>query len=230
MTSQTIFEQNVIKSPENSFVNQNINLFENIQCTRNKINLNLITRQECENLVKNTVSPEAQLINYKLQRYSKEKLGFLGAHLRLIVETRKSNSNEYERKSFFVKTIPFDVPTQATYIKEKGVFQKEITFFKDLVPLLMKNFKGDDWAPQCYLTKECTIVFEDMKLKGFSNRSKLFDKETLKSATSCIARFHASSLLTEERLDGIKMITSFMKKSIFYIYENYRQISIYTKF
>ncbi|XP_011502834.1 PREDICTED: uncharacterized protein LOC105366188 [Ceratosolen solmsi marchali] len=206
MTSQMIFEQSIVINPDNNFINKNVNRLENVQSNSSEIIPTIVTRQEVEILVKSTISSEADIIDYKLQRYSDEKIGFLGTHLQLIVQVKKSNYNEYERRSFFVKTIPYNIPAQAEYVKEKGVFKKEIQFFKDLVPLLTKNFKGDTWSPHCYLTKESTIIFEDLKFKGFTNRSKLFDKETLLSAVACIARFHASSLLAEEQLNGKSLI------------------------
>jgi hypothetical protein len=165
-------------------------------------NSNVITLFEMQKILKSIVSSNVELIDYNLNAYSDEKLGFLGKYLCLVLVFKKSDISENIKQSFFVKTIPHDMPTQVAYIEEKGAFRKEIEFFKNLVPLLMENFKGDDWAPRCYLTNENTIVLEDLKLKGFFNRPKILNKITIKSAVACIARFHSCSLLAEEKLNG----------------------------
>lgn len=162
----------------------------------------VITKTEVEDLVKSVVSADSKLINYYLRPYSEEKIGFLGSHLCLIVVYRKDNCQENETRSFFLKTLPFDVPKQADYIRELGYFCKEIDFFRLLVPLMMENFKGDSWSPKCHLTKDNVLVFEDLKISGFSNRSRIFDERTTMAALASVARFHACSLLAEKRIEG----------------------------
>ena len=162
----------------------------------------IVTPDEAEILAKHAVAADAELVNYQLRSYSEEKIGFLGSHLCLILDVRKAGGNKCEKQSFFVKTVPYDKPSQAAYIEENGYFRKESDFLKNVVPLMTKNYKGDLWAPTCYLTKEKTIVLEDMKSKGFKNRPRMFDEQTARSAAACLARFHACSLLAEERLNG----------------------------
>ncbi|XP_058792973.1 uncharacterized protein LOC131665237 [Phymastichus coffea] len=162
----------------------------------------LITYDEVKNLVKRAVSLDAKLVNYHLRHYSEEKIGFLGSHLCLVVNYRRCGHHENEMRSFFLKTLPFDVPSQAAYIQEAGYFQKETECFRLLIPLMINNYKGKSWAPKCYIIKDYVLVFEDLKINGFSNQSRIFNEKTVKAALACIARFHASSLLTEEHTQG----------------------------
>ncbi|XP_001601082.1 uncharacterized protein LOC100116640 [Nasonia vitripennis] len=161
---------------------------------------NVVTRKEVENLVKCAFSPDSDLVDYHLRPYSEEKIGFLGSHLCLVVTARRPSG--CEKRSFFVKTIPRDDLSQAAYIQEKGVFKKEADFFKHVVPIMIDEFKGESWAPRCYLATDDTLVFEDMKLRGFANRGRSFDEATTMAAIACLARLHASSLLAEEKLNG----------------------------
>ncbi|XP_001601411.1 uncharacterized protein LOC100116567 [Nasonia vitripennis] len=163
---------------------------------------NVVSREEAKTLARQVIYPDAELVDFYLRPYSEEKLGFLGTHLCLIIVAKKPGSEECERRSFFVKTIPRDVPGQLAYIEEKGAFRKEVGFFKLLVPLLMEGYKGEPWAPPCYLIKEDTLVFEDMTCSGFGNRPRLFDEPTARAAVASLSRFHASSLLAEERSNG----------------------------
>lgn len=155
----------------------------------------LFTLDEIQNLAKHvTSSSSAELVNFHLRPFSEEKLGFLASHLRLVLEVGT------EKHSLFVKTVPFDVPTQAAYIEEKGCFRKEADFLRFLVPIMTEGWDIEPWTPRCYLAKDKTLVFEDMNSRGFANRSRFFDLPTMKSAVACVARFHASSLLAEEKL------------------------------
>ena len=165
---------------------------------------NIVNREEVEYLAKRSLSHEVEVVEYHLRPYSEEKIGFLGSHLCLIIVTRLPGYVECERLSFFVKTVPYDVPSQAAYVEEKGCFRKESDFFRILVPLMLEDgCKDESWTPDCYLAKLNVLVFEDMKYKGFANRSRMFDERTMKSAVECIARFHACSLVLEEKLNGI---------------------------
>lgn len=163
---------------------------------------NIITREEAETLVKNSISTDAKLVDYYLHSYSEEKLGFLGAYFGLVVVAQRPNYDNTVTCRFFVKTMPFDVPTQFTLMQERGYFDKEVGFFRRLVPMLMNNFKGDSWAPVCYLAKENVLVFEDLNTKGFANGPKLLDEQSVKASLASIARMHAASLLAEERNNG----------------------------
>lgn len=157
---------------------------------------NLLTREEVQNLAKLVASsPSAKLVDYCLRPYSEEKIGFLASHLCLVLEY-----DNFEKQSLFIKTVPFDAPTQAAYIEEKGCFRKESDFLRLLMPLMTEGWILDAWSPNCYLVKENTLVFEDMNSRGFANKSRFFDLPTMKSAAACIARFHAGSLLAEERI------------------------------
>ncbi|XP_008207977.1 uncharacterized protein LOC103316378 [Nasonia vitripennis] len=195
MSSQTVFKPPVV-------TNSTEIPLKPTQLHFNEAFRNTVTRSEAENLTKCAFSPDAELVDYHLRPYSEEKLGFLGSHLCLIITARRSGCDEFEKRSFFVKSIPYNIPNQAIYVEEKGVFEKEEKFFRYLVPLMTDNFKIESWAPRCYLTKDSAIVYEDMKLRGFTNRSKFFDLKTLRAAVACVARFHASSLLAEEKLNG----------------------------
>ncbi|XP_058803307.1 uncharacterized protein LOC131671122 [Phymastichus coffea] len=172
--------------------------------TSNNSFSDLITKEEAINLVKVIVSPNAELIDYKIRPYSDEKLGFSGSHQKLILESNKPGDSKNEVRSFFVKAMPYDISIQADYASENGTFLKETEFFRELVPLMIKNYKGEAWGPKCYLVKgKHCLVFEDLGPEGFSNsKDKFLDENCVMSAVACIARLHASSLLAEELLNG----------------------------
>lgn len=168
-------------------------LFSNIHSYHN-----LLTFQEVQTLVKRTSGDKAVVQKYSLRSYSDGKLGFLGSHQRLNVEIKTTNGKDI--LTFFVKTVPYDLPVQAEYVLDKCVFLKEKIFYRDIVPQLYHDYKGESWTATCFLVKKNLLLFEDLSTKGYSLRNKLFNKELIVSSLTTIAKLHACSLLAEARL------------------------------
>lgn len=168
-------------------------LFSNIHSYHN-----LLTFQEVQTLVKRISGDKAVVQKYSLRSYSDGKLGFLGSHQRLNVEIKTTNGKDI--LTFFVKTVPYDLPVQAEYVLDKCVFLKEKIFYRDIVPQLYHDYKGESWTATCFLVKKNLLLFEDLSTKGYSLRNKLFNKELIVSSLTTIAKLHACSLLAEARL------------------------------
>ncbi|XP_012525356.2 uncharacterized protein LOC105830529 [Monomorium pharaonis] len=165
--------------------------------TKNNI-YNLLSSEEVKEVVKRSLSNDADLIEYAIRPYSDDKVGFLGSHYLLdIVATREK---ETVTLAFFLKTVPYHVPDQANYVIEKGVFHKETKFYSVIMPLLNEGYRGEPYVPMCYKVKNDSIIFEELSSKGYSMRDKLFDKTLVRAGLSALARLHAASLLAETRL------------------------------
>ncbi|OAD57837.1 hypothetical protein WN48_01321 [Eufriesea mexicana] len=159
---------------------------------------NLLTLEDVQVLVKHAAGGKAVVENFSLELYSDGKLGYLGSHQRLSVNI-KTVSEKYTL-SFFVKAVPYNIPTQAEYVLDKCVFLKEKIFYRDIIPQLYHEYKGEPWTATCFLVKDNLLVFEDLETKGYSLRTKLFNKELIVSGLTAIAKLHASCLLAEARL------------------------------
>ncbi|XP_066602585.1 uncharacterized protein [Prorops nasuta] len=157
----------------------------------------ILTLEEVEKIIKQ-LNHDYEVVDYCLKPYSKGKLGYLASHLRLSVTIPKNSGKK--NLSFFLKVIPYEVPDQANYILQKGVFQQEAIFFSEILPELKQGYRGIQWVPNCYKIKKDLIVFEDLGEKGYSIRSKLFDKPLVIAALSSIARMHGASLIAEGRI------------------------------
>ncbi|KAK2582530.1 hypothetical protein KPH14_004824 [Odynerus spinipes] len=158
----------------------------------------LLTVDVVKDIVHCVLDNNVELINYCLRPYSEGKIGFLGSHQRLCVTLRHKN----RRKSldFFAKIIPYDVPDQADYIITRGIFIKEVIFYKEIIPTLCKSYTGERWCPNCYKVKDNYLIFEDLQREGYSMRSKLFNGELVTAALTTIAQMHAASLIAENHL------------------------------
>jgi len=96
--------------------------------------------------------------------------------------------------------MPKSVAKRTDYLEETGFFTKETMLYHSLIPVLLEH-SSIAWVPQSYLTKDnCCIVLENLKdHKIFSNKQLIFDYEHLKVAAETTAKFHASSVIMEEK-------------------------------
>ncbi|OXU21047.1 hypothetical protein TSAR_008588 [Trichomalopsis sarcophagae] len=159
-----------------------------------------LSTEDVQAVVAKALGPNVKIVNYHSKPYCEIILGFLGAHSLLEVTVQIDNTTLSEIHSFFVKYIPHNSEKGAKLLKEFDVFKFETTFFRDLVPELLKNFKSEQWSPECYLVKDDVLVFENLKMKNFRVCDLILDEAAVKAAASTVARFHAASVVAEKRL------------------------------
>lgn len=169
-----------------------------VNVTKNNDIYKLLSFEEVEEVVKNALGNDADLIKYVIRPYSNGKVGFLGSHYQL--DTIAMRKKETVALSFFLKAVPYEVPDQAVYVIKKGVFKQETKFYSVIMPLLREGYRGEPWASTCYKVKNDSMVLEELSSKGYSMRDKLFDKTLVRAGLSALARLHAASLLAETRL------------------------------
>ncbi|XP_072749998.1 uncharacterized kinase-like protein D1044.1 [Anoplolepis gracilipes] len=159
----------------------------------------LLSFEEVKEITKRVLKDDVTVMEYVIRPYSDGKMGYLGSHYRLniVASTKKEETVAF---SLFLKAVPYEVPEQADYVINKGVFEKEIKFYDVILPLLREGYHGKPWAPMCYKVKDNLIVFEELGNKSYSTRNKLFDETLMRAGLSAIARLHAASLLAEARL------------------------------
>lgn len=160
----------------------------------------LLPFEAVKEVAKRVLNDDYDVTEYSIRPYSDRKLGFLGSHYRLDVATAGGRKKGTVALSFFVKSVPYEVPDHADYVVKKGVFGQETRFYSLLMPLLREEYRGGPWAPTCHRVKENLMVFEDLSRAGYSMRDKLFDETLVRAGLSAIARLHAASLLAEARL------------------------------
>ncbi|OXU27220.1 hypothetical protein TSAR_007046 [Trichomalopsis sarcophagae] len=179
----------------------------------------LITQAEALSLARQASGQSAKLVHYNWRLYSDDQIGYLGSHWQLVVEAESNGKARKHR--FFVKAFP-ETPTEFQYVKGRGVFYQETVFFQNVIPELTKGVDVESWSPKCYLANGEVLgkkmseeamkqfsriinnhkheVLEDLGEKNYSMSPRLFNEEITRSAIKTLARFHASSILTEARL------------------------------
>ena len=140
---------------------------------------------------------------FNLKPISDDPAGFLGSHRYLMVEVTvkdQSNQDAKQKLRFFTKSAPMEIASRMEYLEEFGVFKKEISVYRDVLPKLQEIFEGI--APKCYYADNNWLVFEDLHQQGYrmgAGRDGLYDRDHLKCAIKNLAALHAASLAHEVR-------------------------------
>ena len=157
------------------------------------------------------LSSNPEIIDFHVQPYSENVLGYLGLHELLTIEAR--DADEKKTLTFFVKTL---APADNEY--HRLVQREELAFYSDAVPRLLNLCKSEDpWAPKCCLAKTGVLVLEDLKSAGFKVIREPLEENQLKALTASVARFHASSILLERNMQKPlnKVFEGFFEKKVF---------------
>jgi len=136
------------------------------------------------------------------------KLGFLGDHYRIVSSVRQPASAAPREVSFFLKSVPKN-PLQLKLVESIGALKKELLFYrllaKEFAELVGEN-RGPEFQPfvfpACHGLKENCFMMDDLspfKFKSIPDGRKGMDLEHIRLTVPTIARFHAASLVMEER-------------------------------
>lgn len=162
-----------------------------------------LSRAQIETIATRAWQQQVQVAHFEIESYSKEKVGYLGLHKCLKISVYKQSATTTETKSFFVKCFPRHDAFLTRSMQELGVFEQEVAFYGEVIPLLEQCYKGDRWFASCYLITPESMVLEDLRSYQFSMRGKLLTLEETVSALGAIARMHAASILAERKLNRL---------------------------
>lgn len=143
------------------------------------------------------------VLSYKHKPISDSPSGFLGHHRFLVVDVQVKGENGtpvVHKIRFFTKSAPVEVASRMAYMEQFGVFEKEITVYRDVLPRLQDIFSG--MAPKCYYADNNLLVFEDLQHSGFrmaAGRDGLLDYNHLQCTLKTLAALHAASIVFDVR-------------------------------
>lgn len=159
--------------------------------------LNMVLN-DCKDIMKSYFS---ECVEFKLEQYSQEKLGYLADHFLLTITTNKFSG--IHKSTFFVKAFPTATyEVMRKYIIQASAFKKEILVYDLYFPSIRKYLPQAnlDFAPKYFASKANEmVVLENLQHEGY----RLADTENLDDnhivlALKTIARFHALNLAYEE--------------------------------
>ncbi|XP_050306813.1 uncharacterized protein LOC126743657 [Anthonomus grandis grandis] len=159
----------------------------------------LIHQEEVYEVVcKKLDSTDFHLVSYKLVSLS-EKNGHLGEYYYLKVVLQE------ETLDFFCKFLLASTEYLREIIETRNIGKKENFFYGTLYPLFQKYGleKLLDFAPKCYLRGiSGYMVLDNLTELGYSTPevNTVLNLDGLKAVLDKLAKFHACSFITEERL------------------------------
>ncbi|XP_014367110.2 uncharacterized protein LOC106717709 [Papilio machaon] len=158
-----------------------------------------ITEKDVKLIVKSyLLNTNAIIENYVIHNASDKMLGFLSDYWKLKVQLLVKE----ERKllSFFIKAISTTNEAKANMVKELKLFDKEL-FFYNVIKRQLEISGMKPWSASLIRALPEAMVFDDLNTKGYQTKNKFerFDKEHTLQALNTLARFHASSIIYEER-------------------------------
>ncbi|KAM8716799.1 hypothetical protein ACLKA7_003637 [Drosophila subpalustris] len=154
----------------------------------------------CQNyLQKNQLNSSFEIISYKLQTTSDAPAGYLGSHFYLQVTLKLPEDEEPKQLRFFCKSAPKGNASRMEYLEDFGVFQKEIAFYRHVLPDLQAS--GTEIAPKCYYADNNLLIFENLIDQGYrmgSGRDGLLNYEQLYCCLKTLAALHAGSIIQDQ--------------------------------
>jgi aminoglycoside/choline kinase family phosphotransferase len=142
----------------------------------------------------------ATVLEYDVQRATASVQGFTSLMLR-VNTTVKVNENTTEKTSIILKRMPI-LQTQLDMFSEMDLFEKEITYFTKVVPIL-KSINSNLPIVNCIHAYDRTIVMEDLCKYGYETMAKnvrdmtnddLIDISHMRLAVRKLAQLHATTI------------------------------------
>ncbi|KPU74451.1 uncharacterized protein Dana_GF27178 [Drosophila ananassae] len=140
------------------------------------------------------------IISYQLKPTSDAPAGYLGSHFFLHVTVQLHDPEERKNLTFFSKAAPEGNGPRMEYLEDFGVFQKEISVYRDVLPELQEACAPV--APKCYYADKNLLVFENLADQGYrmgTGRDGLFNYRQLQCCLKTLAAMHAGSIIQEQR-------------------------------
>ncbi|CAD7091513.1 unnamed protein product [Hermetia illucens] len=169
-----------------------------------------------EVLVTQTGSEDVKIFSLDFSMGSSAGENYLSFIYRVqVVYTLKGSGNI--ETNFIVKSIPLDGAREA--FVELDIFNSEKVMYFDILPRIESCLDNMKIAPKCYYVTSkpiATIVFEDMKVPGYSiaDRVKGLDLDHSKIILTKLAQYHAGGMLLLEKEPSLTASAQ-LKRGIF---------------
>lgn len=166
----------------------------------------ILEPQECLDIIQKKLNQNSMedfsLIKYEIVSVGKTN-GYLGLYFYLKASVARPESPTDRRNiKFFIKLRPPKGTKQYDVVCNSGMFNREVRLYTKLFPEILDQ-SDREYVPTCYLGLENDIlVLEDIVSKCFENlkdRLETLDLDHCKVVMQTLGRFHAKSVIFEER-------------------------------
>ncbi|KAM8716796.1 hypothetical protein ACLKA7_003634 [Drosophila subpalustris] len=101
------------------------------------------------------------LLDWQLVAGSKDLMGYMGEYYKLHLQVEHSEIKLKEHLQYFVKSLPYKNAPQRAECERKGVFRKEATIYKEILPNVQR-YASRKLYPKCYYSRNDIMVLEDL--------------------------------------------------------------------
>ncbi|XP_047533049.1 uncharacterized protein LOC125068089 [Vanessa atalanta] len=158
-----------------------------------------ITEEVIKKVIVNSVKEDVILKNYVVFNASDKMLGFLADYWKMQVQVITSD-NKIKLLSFFIKAVSKTNSAKADMVNEMKLFEKETNFYT-VIKSKLNTSDISAWSPNLILSLNDAMIFEDLNSLQYKtlNKFKTFDRKHTLLALEALARFHAASIIYEEK-------------------------------
>ncbi|XP_060662753.1 uncharacterized protein LOC132795853 [Drosophila nasuta] len=164
----------------------------------------LLSTEECRLIAQRTLQLKEDdenflLLDWQLKAGDKDLMGYMGEYYKLHLQVQHQKLKIQEELHYFVKSLPYNNPPQRAECERKGVFRKETTIYKDILPNVQR-YASRKLYPRCYYSRDDVMVLED--LTQHFRHLKPTESYTLdhyKLVLEHLAALHAASIAWEEQ-------------------------------
>ncbi|TDG48683.1 hypothetical protein AWZ03_005012 [Drosophila navojoa] len=128
------------------------------------------------------------LLKRQLEAGSTELMGYMGEYYKLHLELEDTRTKCKHHLQYFVKSLPYKNPPQRAECERKGVFRKETSIYKRILPHIQRYGGRDD----VMVLEDLTQHYRHLK----ANES--YSQEHYKLVLGHLAALHAASIAWEE--------------------------------
>lgn len=168
-------------------------------------NVNIVEDHHCQKILgKYLKSQDFEIIDFNVKSLAGTVTGMMAEYYTLTINfTAKGKS---ETKLFFCKKLAMFHKIQEIMGRAQGAFEKEDFIYSFLVKECRKiPHYVIDFAPECYLSLPHELfVLDDLSAENYKVAPVKHDLNHLKMALKSIAKFHATSVVYEEKMSILK--------------------------
>ncbi|XP_017860471.1 PREDICTED: uncharacterized protein LOC108612085 [Drosophila arizonae] len=125
-------------------------------------------------------------------------MGYMGEYYKLHLELEHTKTKCKHHLQYFVKSLPYKNPPQRAECERKGVFRKETSIYKRILPNIQR-YASRKLFPQCYYSRDDVMVLEDLTQRyRHLKANESYCQEHYKLVLGHLAALHAASIAWEE--------------------------------
>ncbi|KAH8391070.1 hypothetical protein KR215_005581 [Drosophila sulfurigaster] len=167
----------------------------------------LLSTEECRLIAQRTLQLKEDddnflLLDWQLNPGDKDLMGYMGEYYKLHLQVQQVEDQKLKTQQelhYFVKSLPYNNPPQRAECERKGVFRKETTIYKDILPNVQR-YASRKLYPKCYYSRDDVMVLEDLT-QNFRHLkpTESYTLDHYKLVLEHLAALHAASIAWEEQ-------------------------------